>query len=230
MTTNYKKYSMNNKHFKHCKTMKKHFRTLSVMFFAAALMQLFLTGCSTTRNASADTSRKTVTNFSYSPDKYYTIVNKSSGAKLGISYDYNIHASAYREYVPSGEGPNDIVITDRNVFRFRFMPNDGDASSSEAVSKDCFIVNENLFALQDASEIGHGQWLIFRYLDKSKLSQQWSLVEKDGSVTIINKATGRCVDLAGGETHEGAAVFSYDINDDPQSNANQKWLIEEAGR
>ncbi len=230
MTTNYKKYSMNNKHFKHCKTMKKHFRTLSVMFFAAALTQLFLTGCSTTRNASADTSRKTVTNFSYSPDKYYTIVNKSSGAKLGISYDYNIHASAYREYVPSGEGPNDIVITDRNVFRFRFMPTGGDASSSEAVSKDCFIVNENLFALQDASEIGHGQWLIFRYLDKSKLSQQWSLVEKEGSVTIINKATGRCVDLAGGETHEGAAVFSYDINDDPQSNANQKWLIEEAGR
>jgi hypothetical protein len=210
--------------------MKKHFRTLSVMFFAAALTQLFLTGCSTTRNASADTSRKTVTNFSYSPDKYYTIVNKSSGAKLGISYDYNIHASAYREYVPSGEGPNDIVITDRNVFRFRFMPTGGDASSSEAVSKDCFIVNENLFALQDASEIGHGQWLIFRYLDKSKLSQQWSLVEKEGSVTIINKATGRCVDLAGGETHEGAAVFSYDINDDPQSNANQKWLIEEAGR
>lgn len=210
--------------------MKKHFRTLSVMFFAAALTQLFLTGCSTTRNASADTSRKVVTNFSYSPDKYYTIVNKSSGAKLGISYDYNIHASAYREYVPSGIGPNDIVITDRNVFRFRFMPTGGDASSSEAVSKDCFIVNENLFALQDASEIGHGQWLIFRYLDKSNLSQQWSLVEKDGSVTIINKATGRCVDLAGGETHEGAAVFSYDINDDPQSNANQKWLIEEAGR
>lgn len=222
--------SSNNKHFKHCKTMKKHFRTLSVMFFAAALTQLFLTACSTTRNASADTSRKVVTNFSYSPDKYYTIVNKSSGAKLGISYDYNIHASAYREYVPSGEGPNDIVITDRNVFRFRFMPTGGDASSSEVVSKDCFIVNENLFALQDASEIGHGQWLIFRYLDKSKLSQQWSLVEKDGSVTIINKATGRCVDLAGGETHEGAAVFSYDINDDPQSNANQKWLIEEAGR
>ena len=222
--------SSNNKHFKHCKTMKKHFRTLSVMFFAAALTQLFLTGCSTTRNDSADTSRKTVTNFSYSPDKYYTIVNKSSGAKLGISYDYNIHASAYREYVPSGEGPNDIVITDRNVFRFRFMPNDGDASRSEAVSKDCFIVNENLFALQDASEIGHGQWLIFRYLDKSKLSQQWILVEKEGAVTIINKATGRCVDLAGGETHEGAAVFSYDINDDPQSNANQKWLIEEAGR
>lgn len=210
--------------------MKKHFRTLSVMFFAAALTQLFLTGCSTTRNASADTSRKVVTNFSYSPDKYYTIVNKISGAKLGISYDYNIHASAYREYVPSGEGPNDIVITDRNVFRFRFMPNDGDASSSEVVSKDCFIVNENLLALQDASEIGHGQWLIFRYLDKSKLCQQWSLVEKEGSVTIINKATGRCVDLAGGETHEGAAVFSYDINDDPQSNANQKWLIEEAGR
>ncbi len=222
--------SSNNKHLKHCETMKKNFCALSIMFFAAALMQLFLTGCSTTRNASADTSRKTVTNFSYSPDKYYTIVNKSSGAKLGISYDYNIHASAYREYVPSGEGPNDIVITDRNVFRFRFMPNDGDASRSEAVSKDCFIVNENLFALQDASEIGHGQWLIFRYLDKSKLSQQWSLVEKEGSVTIINKATGRCVDLAGGETHEGAAVFSYDINDDPQSNANQKWLIEEAGR
>jgi hypothetical protein len=59
------------------------------------------------------------------------------------------------------------------------------------VSKDCFIVNENLLTLQDASEIGHGQWLIFRYLDKSNLSQQWSLVEKDGSVTIINKATGR---------------------------------------
>ena len=220
----------NNKHFKHCETMKKISFSSLIMLFAAALTQLFLTACSTTRNASADTSRKTVTNFSYSPDKYYTIVNKSSGAKLGISYDYNIHASAYREYVPSGEGPNDIVITDRNVFRFRFMPNGGDASSSEAVSKDCFIVNENLFALQDASEIGHGQWLIFRYLDKSKLSQQWSLVEKDGSVTIINKATGRCVDLAGGETHEGAAVFSYDINDDPQSNANQKWLIEEAGR
>ena len=220
----------NNKHFKHCETMKKISFSSLIMLFAAALTQLFLTACSTTRNASADTSRKTVTNFSYSPDKYYTIVNKSSGAKLGISYDYNIHASAYREYVPSGEGPNDIVITDRNVFRFRFMPNGGDASSSEAVSKDCFIVNENLLTLQDASEIGHGQWLIFRYLDKSNLSQQWSLVEKDGSVTIINKATGRCVDLAGGETHEGAAVFSYDINDDPQSNANQKWLIEEAGR
>jgi len=33
------------------------------------------------------------------------------------------------------------------------------------------------------------------------------------------------VDLAGGETKEGAAVFSYEINDDLESNDNQKWII-----
>jgi len=202
--------------------MKKNFFTFSVMIFAAALMQLSLTACSTTRSANAGTGRKAVTNFRYALDKYYTIVNKSSEAKLGISFDYNNHACAYRDDAPSGVGPNDIVITDGIVFRFRFMPSDS--------GKECFIVNEKLFALQDGSERGHGQWLIFRYLDKQNPSQQWILVEKEGSVTMINKATGRCVDLAGGETREGAAVFSYDINDDPQSNANQKWLIEEAAK
>jgi hypothetical protein len=65
-------------------------------------------------------------------------------------------------------------------------------------------------------------------LDKKSPFQQWKLIEKDGTVTIINKATGRCVDLAGGETKEGATIFSYDINDDPLTNANQKWIIEEA--
>ena len=53
------------------------------------------------------------------------------------------------------------------------------------------------------------------------------LIDKDGVVTIINKATGRCIDLAGGETKEGAAVFSYDINESPQTNANQKWVVKE---
>ena len=165
------------------------------------------------------------TDFSYAPNKFYTIVNKSTGAKLGISFDYNIHASAYRDSVPSvpsGKGPNGIEITDGNVFRFKFMPSEG--------GRECFIVNDNLFALQDASEIGHGRWLIFRYLNKENPLQQWILAEKDGSVTIVNKATGRCVDLAGGDTKEGAAVFSYDINNDLQSNANQKWVIKEAGK
>lgn len=165
------------------------------------------------------------TDFSYTPNKFYTIVNKSTGAKLGISFDYNIHASAYMDSVPSvpsGKGPNGIEITDGNVFRFKFMPSEG--------GRECFIVNDNLFALQDASEIGHGRWLIFRYLNKENPLQQWILAEKDGSVTIVNKATGRCVDLAGGEIKEGAAVFSYDINNDPQSNANQKWVIKEAGK
>ena len=87
---------------------------------------------------------------------------------------------------------------------------------------------EDLFALEDGSEAEEGQWLIFRYLNKNNPSQQWKLIDKDGVVTIINKATGRCIDLAGGETKEGAAVFSYDINENPQSNANQKWIIEEA--
>ena len=95
------------------------------------------------------------------------------------------------------------------------------------MSEDCFIVTEDQFALEDGSETGQGQWLVFRYLDKNNPCQRWKLIEKDGAVTIINKATGRCVDLAGGETKEGASIFSYDINDDPQSNANQKWLIEE---
>ena len=70
--------------------------------------------------------------------------------------------------------------------------------------------------------------LVFRYLDKNNLYQRWKLIERDGTATIINKVTGRCVDLAGGESKEGASVFSYDINENSQSNANQKWLIEEA--
>ena len=169
------------------------------------------------------------TNFDYTPGKYYTIVNKGTGAKLGLSFDYNLHASAYCDSVPSGRGPNRIVITDRKVFRFKFIPTVVvDTRFSDTVSEDCFIVTEDLFALEDGSETEQGQWLMFRYLDKNNPYQRWKLIERDGVVTIINKSTGRCVDLAGGETKEGAAVFSYDINDDPQSNANQKWVIEEA--
>ena len=169
------------------------------------------------------------TNFDYTPGKYYTIVNKSTGAKLGLSFDYNLHASAYRDSVPSGRGPNRIVITDKKVFRFTFIPTVVvDTHFSDTVSEDCFIVTENMFALEDGSESEQGQWLVFRYLDKNNPYQRWKLIEKDGTVTIINKATDRCVDLAGGETKEGASIFSYDINEDPQSNANQKWIIEEA--
>ncbi|MBP5386323.1 MAG: RICIN domain-containing protein [Prevotella sp.] len=169
------------------------------------------------------------TNFSYSPDKYYTIINKLTGAKLGMSFDYNNHASTYKESTPSGQGPNGIIITDRKVFRFKFVPTIVvDTRFTDSVSEDCFIVTEDLFALEDGSEAEEGQWLIFRYLNKNNPFQQWKLIDKDGVVTIINKATGRCIDLAGGETKEGAAVFSYDINEDPQSNANQKWVIEKA--
>ena len=170
-----------------------------------------------------------MTNFCYATDKYYTLANKSTGARLGISFDYNLHASAYRNSLPSGRGSNGIVITDRKVFRFRFVPTVAvDTRFCDEVSEDCFIVTEDLFALEDGSETEEGQWLIFRYLNKSNPNQRWKLIEKDGAVTIINKSTGRCVDLAGGEEKEGAAVFSYDINSDPQSNANQKWIIEEA--
>lgn len=169
------------------------------------------------------------TNFEYAPGKYYTIANKSTGAKLGLSFDYNLHASAFRDSVPSGRGPNGIVITDKKVFRFKFIPTVVvDTRFSDTVSEDCFIVTEDMFALEDGSETEEGQWLVFRYLDKNNPYQRWKLIEKDGTVTIINKATGRCVDLAGGETKEGASIFSYDINEDPQSNANQKWIIEEA--
>ena len=58
---------------------------------------------------------------------------------------------------------------------------------------------------------------MFRYFDKNNPYQQWKLIEKDGTITIVNKATGRCVDLAGGDTKEGAAIFSYDINGDEQT-------------
>lgn len=169
---------------------------------------------------------KQPTNFVYATDKYYSLINKSTGAKLGISFDYNIHASAYRDFAPSGIGPNGIKITDDKSFNFKFIPIAvADTSSVDAASKDCYIVNEDMLALEDGSETSEGQWLIFRYLNKSNTCQQWTLYERDGSVTIINKGTGRCVDLAGGETKEGAAVFSYDINDDPKSNGNQKWII-----
>lgn len=171
------------------------------------------------------------TNLSYSPDKYYTLFNKLTGAKLGMSFDYNHHASAYKESAPSGQGPNGIVITDKKVFRFKFVPTVVvDTRFTDVVSEDCFIVTEDLFALEDGSEAEEGQWLIFRYLNKNNPFQQWKLIDKDGVVTIINKATGRCIDLAGGETKEGAAVFSYEINENPQSNANQKWVIEEADK
>lgn len=170
------------------------------------------------------------TNFEYALGKYYALVNKSTGAKLGMSFDYNYHACAFRDSVPSGRGPNGIVITDKKVFRFKFIPTVVvDTRFSNTVSEDCFIVTEDQFALEDGSESEQGQWLVFRYLNKKSPYQQWKLIEKDGTITIINKATGRCVDLAGGETKEGASIFSYDINDDPQSNANQKWIIEEAG-
>lgn len=166
------------------------------------------------------------TNFMYSTDKYYSLVNKRTGAKLGISFDYNIHASAYRESSPSGIGPNGIKITDDKTFKFKFIPVAvADTCSVETTCRDCYIVNEDMFALEDGSETSEGQWLVFRYLDRSETSQMWTLYEKNGSVTIINKATGRCVDLAGGESKEGAAVFSYGINDDPTCNDNQKWMI-----
>ena len=169
------------------------------------------------------------TNFVYSTDKYYTLKNKSTGARLGVSFDYNNHASAYRETAPQGRGPNGIKITEQKTFRFKFVPTAvTDTCSTDAVCADCFIVTEDLFALEDGSETAEGQWLIFRYLDKSNPCQQWTLAEKDGALTIINKATGRCVDLAGGETKEGAAVFSYTINGDDKTNANQKWVAEEA--
>ena len=169
------------------------------------------------------------TNFEYSLGKYYTLVNKSTGAKLGMSFDYNYHACAYRDSVPSGRGPNGIVITDKKVFRFKFIPTVVvDTRFSDTVNEDCFIVTEDMFALEDGSETTEGQWLMFRYLEKNNPYQRWKLIEQNGTVTIINKATGRCVDLAGGDTKDGASIFSYDINDDPQSNANQKWLIEEA--
>lgn len=168
------------------------------------------------------------TNFVYSTNKYYTLFNKSTGAKLGISFDYNWHASAFREAAPSGRGPNGMTITNNKVFRFRFIPAVVvDTRISDAVSEDCYIVSEDLFALEDGSETTEGQWLVYRYLEKSNPFQLWRLIEKDGSVIIINKGTGRCVDLAGGESKEGAAVFSYDINDDPKTNSNQKWMIEE---
>ena len=171
------------------------------------------------------------TNFMYSTDKYYSLVNKSTGAKLGISFDYNIHASAYRKSAPSGIGPNGIKITDDKTFKLKFIPIAvADTCSAGSTCRDCYIVNEDMFALEDGSETSEGQWLIFRYLDRSETCQQWTLYEKDGFVTIINKATGRCVDLAGGETKEGAAVFSYGINDDPKSNDNQKWIIHEADK
>ena len=171
------------------------------------------------------------TNLCYSPEKYYTIINKLTGAKLGLSFDYNHHASAYKESAPSGHGPNGIIITDKKVFRFKFVPTVVvDTRFMDTVSEDCFIVTEDLFALEDGSETEEGQWLIFRYLNKNNPFQQWKLIDKEGVVTMINKATGRCIDLAGGETKEGAAVFSYDINEDSQSNANQKWVIEEADR
>ena len=169
------------------------------------------------------------TNFSYSPDTYYTFFNKGTGAKLGISFDYNNHASAYHEAAPEGVGRNNIVITGNKVFRFKFVPTVVvDKRINEVVNEDCFIVNEDRFALEDGSDTSEGQWLIFRYLDKNNPYQQWKLIEKDGAVTIVNKATGRCIDLAGGDTKEGAAIFSYDINDDEQTNSNQKWYIEEA--
>ena len=168
------------------------------------------------------------TNFSYRHGQYHTITSKCTGGRLGLSFDYNLHACAYRDSVPSGYGPNGIIPSYKKVFRFKFIPVDATSTlASGRVSKDCFIVTEDLFALEDGSERNEGQWLIFRYLDKRNPYQQWKLIEKDGTITIINKATGRCVDLAGSETKEGASVFSYDINDDPQSNANQKWIIEE---
>lgn len=168
------------------------------------------------------------TNFSYRPGKYHTIVNKHTGSKMGLSFDYNLHATAYRDSIPSGHGPNEIIISKDKVFRFKFIPVGTVVSgSSGKVSKDCFIVTEDMFALEDGSDRSEGQWLIFRYLNRSNPYQQWKLIENEGMVTIINKATGRCVDLAGGDAKEGTAVFSYDINCDPQSNANQKWIIRE---
>ena len=63
---------------------------------------------------------------------------------------------------------------------------------------------------------------------QTKPYQQWIFAEKGGALTIVNKATGRFVDMAVGNAEEGAAVFSYTINGDDKTNANQKWLVEEA--
>ena len=196
---------------------------------ATTLMMLTIILSASAQNKVDGLISEMPTSFSYSPDTYYTFFNKGTGAKLGISFDYNIHASAYHKSAPTGITHNNIIITNNKVFRFKFVPTVAiDKRITEVVSEDCFIVNENLFALEDGSETAHGQWLIFRYLDKNNPYQQWKLIEKDGTVTIVNKATGRCVDLAGGDTKEGAAIFSYDINDDEQTNSNQKWYIREA--
>lgn len=169
------------------------------------------------------------TNFSYSTKKYYNIINKSTNAKLGNSFDYNIHASTYINEVPAGRGPNGIVVSQKKVFQFKLIPTVVvDTRFTDAISQDCFIVTEDLLALEDGSDTSEGQWLMFRYLDKNKLCQQWRIIKKDGVVTIINKGTGRCMDLAGGDSKEGAAVFSYEINEDTQTNSNQKWMIVEA--
>ena len=167
----------------------------------------------------------------YFGDKYYMLKNQSTGARLGVSFDYNNHACTYRETVPQGIDDWGNTITADRVFRFRFIPiavSDNYNADFNVVPHDCYIVTENMFALEDGSETSEGQWLIFRYLNKSNPYQEWTITEEGGALTIINKATGRCVDLAGGNAEEGAAVFSYTINGDDKTNANQKWLVKEA--
>ena len=166
------------------------------------------------------------TNFYYTPGTYYNIVNKLTGAKLGLSFDYKNHACAYHSQLPEGKGPDGIIINPNKVLRFRLEPvKPVNKSIDKEVCEDCYIITEDRFALTDASNDEEGQWIIFRYLNKQNLCQRWGIIEHEGTVTIINRGTGRCIDLAGGETKEGAAVFSYDINEDKQSNTNQKWNI-----
>ena len=87
------------------------------------------------------------TNFSYSPDKYYTIVNLLTGAKLGISFDYNHHASAYKESAPSGQGPNGIVITDNK------RPKRGSGSSSVTSTRTIPFSNGGLLTKVASSQL-----------------------------------------------------------------------------
>ena len=77
---------------------------------ATTLMMLTIILSASAQNKVDGLISEMPTNFSYSPDTYYTFFNKETGAKLGISFDYNIHASAFHKSAPTGITHNNIII------------------------------------------------------------------------------------------------------------------------
>jgi len=64
---------------------------------------------------------------------------------------------------------------------------------------------------------------IFRFERHGNVNQQWCLYHRpDGAIVIISKLTGKCMDIQGYRSDDGAPVQQWDY----LGNTNQLWTLE----